>query len=112
MKPERLASLVADLRPNDLSAEENVAYELAYKLVRGSVLPEPLYRLAVETFGQHATNEMIYHVRRDAALRRTAENRPDLVTRLVMAAPGLLDARDRAVLAEAGFTVDGEDMAH
>jgi hypothetical protein len=62
MKPERLASLVADLRPNDLSAEESVAYELAYKLVRGSVLPEPLYRLAVETFGQHATNEMIYLV--------------------------------------------------
>ena len=59
--------------------------------------------------GDHAA---IARWRRDAALRRTAENRPDLVSRLVMAAPGLLDARDRAVLAQAGFTVDGEDMAH
>jgi hypothetical protein len=32
------------------------------KLVRGGVLPEPLYRLAVATFGQHGTNEMIYLV--------------------------------------------------
>src|SRR5579864_9776093 len=53
MKPERLASLVADLRPGDLSAEETVAFDLAYKLVRGGTLPEPLYRLAVATFGQH-----------------------------------------------------------
>jgi tRNA (guanine37-N1)-methyltransferase len=50
--------------------------------------------------------------RRDAALRRTAENRPDLVARLAGAAPEVLDARDRAVLAEAGFPVDGEGMAH
>jgi len=59
--------------------------------------------------GDHAA---IARWRRDAALRRTAENRPDLVTLLARAAPALLDARDRAVLAEAGFTVDGEDMAH
>jgi tRNA (guanine37-N1)-methyltransferase len=50
--------------------------------------------------------------RRDAALRRTAENRPDLVARLVQETPDVLDSRDRAVLAEAGFPVDGEDMAH
>jgi 4-carboxymuconolactone decarboxylase len=25
-------------------------------------LPEPLYRLAVKTFGQHGTNELIYLV--------------------------------------------------
>jgi 4-carboxymuconolactone decarboxylase len=62
MKPARLAALVADLKPTDLTAEENVAFDLAYKLVRGSVLPEPLYRLAIETFGQKGTNEMIYLV--------------------------------------------------
>ena len=62
MKKERLAALVADLKPTDLTPEENVAFDLAYKLVRGGVLPEPLYRLAVETFGQHGTNEMIYLV--------------------------------------------------
>ncbi len=62
VKPERLAALVADLKPNDLTAEESVAFDLAYKLVRGGTLPEPLYRLAVNTFGQHGTNEMIYLV--------------------------------------------------
>jgi tRNA (guanine37-N1)-methyltransferase len=47
--------------------------------------------------------------RRDEALRRTAATRPDLLARL---APGGLDARDREILAEAGFPVPGEDMAH
>jgi tRNA (guanine37-N1)-methyltransferase len=59
--------------------------------------------------GDHAA---ISRWRRDAALLRTAQNRPDLVARLAREAPGLLDSRDRAVLAEAGFPVDGEDMAH
>ena len=62
MKPERLAALVADLKPNDLTPDENVAFDVAYKLVRGGTLPEPLYRLAVDTFGQHGTNELIYLV--------------------------------------------------
>ncbi|WP_417281838.1 tRNA (guanine(37)-N(1))-methyltransferase [Actinomadura yumaensis] len=47
--------------------------------------------------------------RRDEALRRTARNRPELLARLD---PSALDAHDRKVLAEAGFPVDGEDMAH
>jgi tRNA (guanine37-N1)-methyltransferase len=46
---------------------------------------------------------------RDEALRRTAANRPDLIRRL--AAGGGLDKRDRQVIAEAGFPVDGESMA-
>ena len=72
--------------------------------------------------------------RRDSALRRTAQNRPDLVARLIAAdqagaaavgpaaggpagggaatGPGELDEHDRAVLAEAGFPVTGEDVAH
>ena len=54
--------------------------------------------------------------RRDRALLRTAENRPDLVKRLLGADPaeagGALSARDREVLAEAGFPVSGQDMAH
>lgn len=49
--------------------------------------------------------------RRDEALRRTAEIRPDLVSR-VAADPDGLDARDREVLADAGFPVDGKNMAH
>lgn len=48
---------------------------------------------------------------RDEALRRTAANRPDLIRRLA-AAPDGLDKRDRQVLADAGFPVDAENMAH
>jgi tRNA (guanine37-N1)-methyltransferase len=48
---------------------------------------------------------------RDEALRRTAASRPDLIRRLAAAADGL-DKRDRQVLADAGFPVDAEDMAH
>jgi 4-carboxymuconolactone decarboxylase len=62
MKAERLATLVANLKPNDLSTEESVAFDFAYALVRGGTLPEPIYRLAVQTFGQHGTNELIYLV--------------------------------------------------
>src|SRR5271170_5561371 len=39
MKPDRLASLVAELKPNDLSFEEGVAFDFAFKLVRGGTLP-------------------------------------------------------------------------
>ena len=62
MTPERLATLVADLKPNDLAPDESVAFDVAYALVRGGVLPEPIYRLAVDRFGQHGTNELIYLV--------------------------------------------------
>jgi len=62
MKPERLASLTADQKPADLTRDEAVAFDVAYKLVRGGTLPEPLYRLAVDTFGQHGANELFYLV--------------------------------------------------
>ncbi|MES2743388.1 MAG: carboxymuconolactone decarboxylase family protein [Pseudomonadota bacterium] len=62
MAPERLATLVAELKPNDLNPEESIAFDLAYSLSRGGVLPEPLYRLALSTFGQHGLNELIYLV--------------------------------------------------
>ena len=62
MAPTRLATLVAGLKPNDLSPEESAAFDVAYALVRGSVLPEPLYSLAVTTFGQHGANELFYLV--------------------------------------------------
>ncbi|MBW8899196.1 MAG: carboxymuconolactone decarboxylase family protein [Massilia sp.] len=62
MSAERLAALVAGQKPTDLSREENVAFDFSHALARGGVLPEPLYRLAVDTFGQHGTNELIYLV--------------------------------------------------
>ena len=62
MSAERLAALVAGQKPVDLTREENVAFDFSWALTRGGVLPEPLYRLALETFGQHGTNELIYLV--------------------------------------------------
>jgi hypothetical protein len=62
MKPERLATLVAGLKPADLAPDEALAFDVTHALVGGGVLPEPLYRLAVEKFGQHGTNELIYLV--------------------------------------------------
>jgi len=75
---------------------------------------------AVLLSGDHAA---IARWRRDAALRKTAANRPDLAARLVAGGSGLaagtgqrgaahLDARDQQVLSEAGFPVSGEDVAH
>ena len=62
MTPERLATLVAGLKPTDFAKDESIAFDLAYKLCRGGTLPEPIYRLALETFGQHGINELIYLV--------------------------------------------------
>jgi tRNA (guanine37-N1)-methyltransferase len=75
---------------------------------------------AVLLSGDHGA---IARWRRDEALRRTARNRPDLVRKLAaepsdgngdppaVVAPHL-DDHDRVVLAEAGFPVTGEDVAH
>jgi tRNA (guanine37-N1)-methyltransferase len=57
-------------------------------------------------YGDHRA---IARWRRDSALRRTAQNRPDLVSRFLA---GSTSEADRAVLAEAGFPVTGEDVAH
>jgi 4-carboxymuconolactone decarboxylase len=62
MSAERLAALVAGQKPVDLTREENVAFDFSHALARGGVLPEPLYRLAVDTFGQHGANELVYLV--------------------------------------------------
>jgi tRNA (guanine37-N1)-methyltransferase len=69
--------------------------------------------------GDHAA---IARWRRDCALQRTAENRPDLVERLLQesspasgrpagGAPGPLSDHDRQVLTEAGFPVNDKDVA-
>lgn len=62
MSSERLNALVAGLKPDDLSKEENVAFDFSYALARGGILPEPLYRQAVATFGQQGASELIYLV--------------------------------------------------
>src|SRR5271168_896753 len=44
MQPERLASLVSRVKPVDLTREESIAYDAAFALCGGGVLPEPIYR--------------------------------------------------------------------
>jgi tRNA (guanine37-N1)-methyltransferase len=68
---------------------------------RGREIPDVLLS------GHH---KAIARWQRDEALRRTAAARPDLIRRL--AASDGLDKRDREVLADAGFPVDAENMAH
>jgi 4-carboxymuconolactone decarboxylase len=82
MTPERLAALVGDLKPNDLPKEENVAFDVAYKLVRGGTLREPLYRLTIGTFGQHGTNELIYLVGLPAAHSAAKRLPPSCTSRI------------------------------
>lgn len=62
MSAHRLSELCANIKPRDLDEQESVAYDVAFALVNGGVLPEPCYALAVKTFGQHGANELIYLV--------------------------------------------------
>ncbi|MDP9417292.1 MAG: tRNA (guanosine(37)-N1)-methyltransferase TrmD [Actinomycetota bacterium] len=66
---------------------------------RGHAVPDVLLS------GNHA---VIARWRRDQALRRTAERRPDLVASLD---PSGLDRSDLAVLAECGWSVSGDRLA-
>jgi tRNA (guanine37-N1)-methyltransferase len=82
-------------------------------LLEGPVYTRPRTWRGLETpdvllSGHH---KAIARWQRDEALRRTAAARPDLIRRLATRGDGL-DKRDREVLADAGFPVDAEDMAH
>jgi 4-carboxymuconolactone decarboxylase len=58
--PARISSLVANLKPPDLAADEAIAFDVAYLLCRGGSLPEPIWRLAVETLGDLGVAQLIY----------------------------------------------------
>ena len=62
LSDDKLATIVSGQRPSDLTHEESIAYDAAFALCGGGVLPEPIYRLAVETFGQHGADELFYLV--------------------------------------------------
>ncbi|MDQ1229172.1 carboxymuconolactone decarboxylase family protein [Sphingomonas sp. SORGH_AS_0879] len=62
MSERRIATLAAGERPEDLDDEEAVAHDVAKALLRGGVLPDPLYRAALDRFGQPGVNELIYLV--------------------------------------------------
>jgi alkylhydroperoxidase family enzyme len=62
LSDEKLATIVAGQRPNDLTRHEAIAYDFASALVRGGTLPELTYNTAVEAFGQHGAAELSYLV--------------------------------------------------
>jgi 4-carboxymuconolactone decarboxylase len=59
---DQVATISATLKPEALSADQGLAYDIAHCLSAGSVLPEALYRSALARFGQRGTNELIHLV--------------------------------------------------
>jgi 4-carboxymuconolactone decarboxylase len=59
---EKLSTIVAGQRPDDLTRPEAVAYDFASALVNGGVLPELTYKAAVKEFGAHGAAELSYLV--------------------------------------------------
>jgi len=59
---DTIATIAAGERPSTLSAAESIAYDAAAALLRGSVLPEPIYKRTVEHFGQEGAAQLFYFV--------------------------------------------------
>jgi 4-carboxymuconolactone decarboxylase len=57
---QKIASIVAGERPDDLTHEERVAYDMAAALNRGGPLPETTYRAVLSTFGEQALAEIVF----------------------------------------------------
>jgi 4-carboxymuconolactone decarboxylase len=59
---DTIATIAAGQRPATLSDSESIAYDVAVGLLRGSSLPEPIYKRAVEHFGLDVAAELFYFV--------------------------------------------------
>jgi len=59
---DTIATIVAGQRPANLEGDQAVAYDVASALVGGGVLPELVYKQAIEHFGEASTAELIYLV--------------------------------------------------
>jgi 4-carboxymuconolactone decarboxylase len=57
---DQVATIAATRKPDALSADQGLAYDIARCLCAGCVVPEPLYRSALARFGQRGTNELIH----------------------------------------------------
>ena len=56
----KLSTLLSGRRPDDLTREEAIAYDIATALVSGDVLPGATYSAAVGAFGEHGAAELCY----------------------------------------------------
>lgn len=59
---QKIATLAAGQRPADLTAEESVAFDVAYALNQRGPLAESTYRAGVAMFGPEGMAEIIYLV--------------------------------------------------
>lgn len=59
---DTIATIAAGQRPTTLSDAESIAYDAAAALLRGSSLPEPIYKRAVAHFGQDIAAELFYFI--------------------------------------------------
>jgi len=59
---QQIKTIIAGKRPSDLSDEAETAYDAAAALLKGGVLAASAYQRAVDMFGQHGVNELIYLV--------------------------------------------------
>ncbi len=58
----RISALVSSIKPGDLADDEAAAFDLALALCRGGPVPEPVWRLAVETLGDLGAAQLVYLV--------------------------------------------------
>jgi len=56
----KLSALLNGQRPDNLTREEAIAYDIATALVSGDVLPEKAYSAAIDGFGEHGAAELCY----------------------------------------------------
>lgn len=84
LREDQIATLCAGGRPADLTAEENLAADVAGALLRGGPLPRTVYRAVVDTLGPDAFAAMV------------------LLTTQYLAICALLNAYDVPVPAEHG----------
>ena len=56
----KIAALTAGARPDELTADEATAFDVATALTRGAQLPESTYQAALHAFGPAGTGELIF----------------------------------------------------
>ena len=62
MDENRVATIVAGTKPDDLPEDMAVAYDVAHALTAGNVLARPTYDRAVRAFGKDGAAELVYLV--------------------------------------------------
>jgi 4-carboxymuconolactone decarboxylase len=59
MSDERLSCILSGSRPSDMLEQESCSFDIAKALTRGGILPDALYKRAIDVLGQQGTSELI-----------------------------------------------------